>query len=54
MDNAIDIRGVLLKPTGEPYEESGIWIQDYEEVFYPEPCTRFLPSESFIRGLPWN
>lgn len=47
----LDIRGVLLRPVGEPYDEDGIVVQDFEEYVEHEPCTRFLPSESFIWGL---
>jgi hypothetical protein len=51
MEDLIDIRGVLLKPTGEAYEEDGFIYQDFVEVVVPEPCKRFLPSESFLRGI---
>ena len=47
----LEIRGVLLRPVGEPYDEDGVMVQDYEEYVEPEPCRRFLPSESFIWGI---
>lgn len=47
----IEVRGVLLRPVGDPYEEDGLIYQDFEEYVVPEPCSRFLPSQAFIEGI---